>query len=76
LSKSLLPRADRVSLNRETQLYILQIIQLTTEGQSKEMGAECGGNKYMQINGLNHLRHKTSQFKQGYTKLLKFGAQN
>jgi hypothetical protein len=26
---------------------------------------ECGGNKYMRINDLNHLMYKTSQLKQG-----------
>jgi hypothetical protein len=26
---------------------------------------ECDENKYMHINDLNHLRHKTSQLKQG-----------
>jgi hypothetical protein len=31
---------------------------------------EFGGNKNMQMNDLNHLRHKTSQFKQGYTNLI------
>jgi hypothetical protein len=36
---------------------------------------EYGGNKYMQIKDLNYLMHKTSQFKEGYTKLIKFGAQ-
>jgi hypothetical protein len=37
---------------------------------------EFVGNKYTQINDLNNLKHKTSQFKQGYTKLITFGDQN